>query len=86
VQIQDPAFQNYGQNGWLNPMDNQRYDHVFLIQNYCTNANTIDASMRNGGAAFKVRFTANESTGNCITCLAILTNRPTVTLAVKPCE
>jgi hypothetical protein len=82
LQIQDPAFEYLGVDGWYNPIDKKTYDNVFLLKNYCDNIGV------DGKDVFKVKL-KNESTinNNCIVCLAIFPGAtPTAALAVSTCE
>jgi hypothetical protein len=86
VTIIDPEMQDYGEDNWLNPIDNQRYDNVFMIQNNCININAIQTAMMNGNAPFDVQLSETGVPNGCVNCTALLTNRPNKIVAVKPCE
>jgi hypothetical protein len=86
VTIIDPEMQEYGEDNWLNPTDNQRYNNVFMIQNNCENIAAIQASMMNGNAPFNVQFSEPGAPDGCVNCTALLTNRPSKVHAIKACE
>ncbi len=82
LQIQDPAFENLGVDGWYNPFDKKVYDNVFLLKNYCDNIGVDNKDV------FKVKL-KNETTinNNCYVCYALFPgNLPNIQLAVTACE
>jgi hypothetical protein len=82
LQIQDPAFEYLGEDGWLNPLDNKIYDNVFTLKNYCDNIN------RDGKVIFKVKMKEGTDINyNCVVCLALFPGPvPKTQLALMPCD
>jgi hypothetical protein len=87
LQIQDPAFYQYGEDGWKSA-DGQVHDHSFFTEFNCTDYDYLQKTFNNKliGAEFTMKFVENNDLGSCARCKAALGNRPTKSNWIKISE
>jgi hypothetical protein len=79
-QIQDANFEYLGEDNWVAAKDNQVYNNVFTLENYC------DEIMLQSDSTAKVYLSTGKIKYDCYYCLAAYPKATPKRLQVKQCK